>query len=324
LAPDAQRALARLGIGLPRHLLADPQLFAVEALDLATGRRRRYPRHYMNVDRLQFDRWLWTLLPDRVFAFDLCLATGVRQGQRGFIVSYRRAGKEYSIEARCVIGTYGTARPVPGLPGVELNRVRRYLALQEWFAIPDGAPYYQAIFDPLITDYYAWTIPKNGELILGAALAPDKDPLARFALLKRKMTELGLDLSTPLRRRASFLLRPLFTASRPSRKSYSSRLVLAGEAAGFISPSSGEGLSYAFESASLLATAIRTNGPECERAYRNATTGLRRKIAMKCLKNPFLYNKGLRSFIMACGWGDIGRRSQTTRLEPAKEIKTTA
>ncbi len=51
LAPDAQKALARFALTLPKHVLVDPQIFSVRTLDLATGLARHYQRFYINLDR---------------------------------------------------------------------------------------------------------------------------------------------------------------------------------------------------------------------------------------------------------------------------------
>ena len=48
LAPQAARALAEMGLTLPREVLADPQIFAVRTMDLQTGAERSYPRKYVN------------------------------------------------------------------------------------------------------------------------------------------------------------------------------------------------------------------------------------------------------------------------------------
>ena len=37
LAPDAQEMLGRMGLGLPKKVLVDPQLFVVRAVDLQAG-----------------------------------------------------------------------------------------------------------------------------------------------------------------------------------------------------------------------------------------------------------------------------------------------
>jgi len=58
LAPDAQRMLSTLGLGLPKSVLQDPQLFVVRAIDIPHRLERFYQRHYINMDRRQFDRWL--------------------------------------------------------------------------------------------------------------------------------------------------------------------------------------------------------------------------------------------------------------------------
>ena len=63
LAPDAQKMFAKLGLTLPTSLLSDPQIFDVETIDLRLGMVRYYQRHYLNMDRYAFDRWLISLIP---------------------------------------------------------------------------------------------------------------------------------------------------------------------------------------------------------------------------------------------------------------------
>ena len=65
LAPDAQKALAQLGLVLPRSVLSDPQIFAVETIDISQHCIRYYPRHYLNMDRYLFDRWLLSSMMKR-------------------------------------------------------------------------------------------------------------------------------------------------------------------------------------------------------------------------------------------------------------------
>ena len=40
LAPDAQMMLSKLGLGLPKGVLEDPQLFVVKAIDMPQGLKR--------------------------------------------------------------------------------------------------------------------------------------------------------------------------------------------------------------------------------------------------------------------------------------------
>jgi len=301
LAPDAQKALASLGLGLPRSLVVDPQLFVVRSIDLASGREGCYQRHYLNIDRRGFDRWLWSLVPDCVVKFPSSLVTGFAPGPRGFIVRYRRDGREYSVEARAVVGADGARSLVRSRLAVR-DAARRYFAVEEWFACPGVPPSFSAVFDPAITDFYAWTVPKNGELMVGAALDPEGRPLEKFELLKRKLREKGFSLGRPVKRHGGFLLRPRWRGSVFFGRG---NLALVGEAAGLVSPSSGEGVSFALESASLLAAAVRRRGRDFMRSYRRSAAGLRRKILFKSLKASLLYRPRVRQALLASGLGSV-------------------
>ena len=75
LAPDAQEVLAKFGLTLPKSVLEDPQIFAVETVDLAAKNERCYKRHYLNMDRYAFDKWLVSLIPESVEILDArCLS----------------------------------------------------------------------------------------------------------------------------------------------------------------------------------------------------------------------------------------------------------
>ena len=66
LAPDAQKMIAKLGLGVPKEVLVDSQLFAVRTIDLTNDRERLYQRFYFNMNRGKFDRWLFSVIPENV------------------------------------------------------------------------------------------------------------------------------------------------------------------------------------------------------------------------------------------------------------------
>jgi flavin-dependent dehydrogenase len=84
---------------------------------------------------------------------------------------------------------------------------------------------------------------------------------------------------------------------------------LAGEAAGMISPSSLEGISYSMESAKKLAEVINKNYNHIGFKYFMGTLGIRIKLLLKILKMPFIYNKILRKLIMQSGIKTIKRHT---------------
>ena len=298
VAPDAQRELATLGVGLPGSVLAGPQLFAVRTIDVASRKERFYQRHYINVDREAMDHWLCSLVPAAV---DRRFATCVRDiaWQSGhFRIDL---GRGAPARARFIVAADGAAslvrRRLIGAPPI-----RGYVAIQEWRECKQSAPYYGAIFDPEVTDFYSWTIPKGEHLLIGAALRPGRSAGARFAILKRRLRELGFTWGRLLRREGTQLLRP----RHPGQLCLGGgRVALIGEAAGWVSPSSAEGYSYAFASARGLAGALRPDLAGAVGRYRRATRGLAANILGKSLKAQLMYSPWARRLVLASGLSSV-------------------
>ena len=74
-----------------------------------------------------------------------------------------------------------------------------------------------------------------------------------------------------------------------------------GEAAGWISPSSAEGLSYAFKSAEIMAEVLLQSKDNILKRYNKKTKKMRFNILLKNLKSPFMYSPWLRHKVMALG-----------------------
>jgi len=129
LAPEAQRALAALGLGVPREVLIGPQLFAVRAIDVASGIERHYPRHYLNVDRGRFDAWLRTLVPAEVEVRTGHLVTGLCDEGDGVALALESTGGTEIVRARLVVGADGAASRVRAraFPGAEATAMARGL-----------------------------------------------------------------------------------------------------------------------------------------------------------------------------------------------------
>ena len=76
---------------------------------------------------------------------------------------------------------------------------------------------------------------------------------------------------------------------------------LLGEAAGFVSPSSLEGISSALRSGRLLAEAYAHAPAHVHEAYARLTAPLRRRLLLKLLKRPFMYDPLLRRLVLFSG-----------------------
>jgi flavin-dependent dehydrogenase len=174
--------------------------------------------------------------------------------------------------------------------------------VQEWFEARRPDPCYTAVFDPGVTDFYGWVIPKADRIVVGAALHPGPGALARFRRLVQILAGAGLRFGRSVGREGAMLHRP----RRPSHVALGARRVaLVGEAAGLVSPSSAEGVSSALRSASALAAALEPGLDGWEARYRAGTAALRRTLLLKNVKAPVLYAPALRRAILASGIGAI-------------------
>jgi geranylgeranyl reductase len=298
LAPDAQAMLSRMGLGLPRDVLVGPQLFVVRTLDIPGKLERYYQRHYINIDREKFDRWLASLVPGDVekrFGWLLRGCEAEREGVRLHLAGRGGAAEE---GARVVVGADGAASKVRKLLAAGGETPRAYMAVQQWFEIKKAQPYFSVFFDPGLTDFYCWTIPKEGHIIVGGAFFPGQGAAERFERLKERLGGLGYDFGKSVRREGALLLRPTSVGQISVGRGCAA---LVGEAAGWISPSSAEGLSYAMRSAAALADALKDGTRGFMGRYSENTAGLRRNIFLKNLKSGFIFGPHLRMLVMRSG-----------------------
>jgi len=294
LAPDAQKALARFDLTLPKEILVDPQIFAVRTIDLTAKKQRYYQRMYINVNRDKFDRWLLGMEPDNVEILSV-RCTAVSRTENGFTVTWPGG----SASCTTLVGADGAGSLVRrSLFGPA--KIRRYTAIQQWFPIRSVNPFYSCVFDPETSPCCSWSICTADHFIFGGAF-PMKNSRAAFDLQKQRLEEyLGLDFGEPELTEACQVLRP----HRPASFCMGgSGAYLVGEAAGLISPSSLEGISSAMNSARALSESLSAAAPL--KTYRRKTALLRWKLLAKNLKCPFMYHPLLRKWVLKSGLTSI-------------------
>ena len=298
LAPDAQKMIAMLGLGLPGDLIVGPQLFTVRTIDLQSLVEKYYQRFYINIDRRRFDSWLVSLVPDSVDLRLDCSFKSFAREDGCFQLRLVQSGQVQFERARFLVGADGAFSMVRRMAFPSQPVPIKYTALQEWFYPEETQPYFTTIFDPEISDFYSWTIPKEDMLLLGAAIPYRNEVNKRFNLLKRKLANYGFRLGPAVKREGTLILRPMHLNQIYTG---ANGVALIGEAAGWISPSSAEGLSYAFKSALACAQSLAQEEPDFLKTYRRNAAGMLLNIRLKNLKSPFMYHPGLRKIIMQSG-----------------------
>lgn len=290
LSANAQRALAAQGLAVPATILAAEQPGSVRVIDADNELEREVPRPYINCHRELLDRWLLSLVPAGVDVRCGCMLRGVEVGVDGATLRLSTGGRHTMEQARLVVGADGAASPVRRhlFPRAVAPR---YLAVQGWYALEAPVPSHIALFDRAVTDFYGWAVPKDGLLAIGAALAPHADPHGHFARLLARLAACGVVPGRLLWREGALIRRP-----RRQRDicTGAGAVALVGEAAGWISPSSAEGFSYAFRSAAALATALDDGLDGAVARYAANTRPLRRALGREMLKCAGMFTPWLR------------------------------
>lgn len=229
------------------------------------------------VDREHFDEWL----RQRAAGSGAVRATGsferVEYTDDGLAVVHFRAGHAASVRARCVIGADGARSAVARqcVPGAEDTEY--VFAYHEIVRAPAEKPagydgtrcdvYYRGELSP---DFYGWVFPHGDTLSIGTGSA-DKGFSLRGATAALREAA-GMQHFETLRREGAPLpMKPL------KRWDDGRNVVLAGDAAGVVAPSSGEGIYYAMYGGRLAAEAAQ----EFLRTGRSAALASARKRFMK-------------------------------------------
>ncbi len=305
LSPDAQKAFAEFDLTLPKDIMVDPQIFSVRTIDLNTRTERHYQRFYMNLDRHKFDLWLESLAPPTVTRFFGKCGKISREDGCYKLKCRGNDGTENIFTADIVVGADGAGSAVRKFLYPK-KEIRRYTAIQQWFPESHAKPFYSCIFDPKTSDCCSWSISKDSFFIFGGAFAP-KNCRKAFEEQKKRLTEYGFKFGTPLKTEACIVLRPKSPFDICTGRDGA---FLVGEAAGLISPSSLEGISFAVNSARLLAEVINSGIDDPSKKYAEKILPLKLKILVKIMKCPFMYSPFLRKLVMKSGISSITVRER--------------
>ena len=210
------------------------------------------------VQRQVFDASLRRLASQAGAAVIQGHAFAFRWKDKGVEVRYRQGRRIQRLEADWMIGADGATSQVARALGLGIAAV--VVAVQEWVAWepreedPLGRTCQFWYGSELSPDFYAWVFPKGNALTLGTggrrSTAGRLDRCLEVLKARLESGRLGKRL-----RREAF---PIPTRWREPWAAH--RTLRVGDAAGFVMPTSGEGIYYAMKSGAMAAEAILSGG----------------------------------------------------------------
>jgi geranylgeranyl diphosphate/geranylgeranyl-bacteriochlorophyllide a reductase len=297
IAHDAQAALRRLGSEMPPGVRVQPEPRFVHALDLESGREQVYRRDYWNVDRSRFDSWLLDLACRRAEHRSHVQFRAAERDGTEWRVSLNESGTERTVRCRWIVGADGATSAVRRTLFGDRPAPLRLLAVQPVMPDCPRLVRQEVIFSERLTDFYAWAIPKPDCVLVGAAFSDPHQAGPRFNLLLAEMCRrYGIERRV-LNRCSRYLTHP----RRPAELcAGDNEVLLVGEAAGLVSPSSGEGISYALSSGMAAARALASGAPG--RSYAASFRRPARAVCAKLIKARIILAPRLRRLALRLPW----------------------
>ncbi|PIU21322.1 MAG: hypothetical protein COT15_03110 [Candidatus Diapherotrites archaeon CG08_land_8_20_14_0_20_34_12] len=279
---------------VPAYIFAEPKYLDIKYIDWDNGSETLIKKGFYNIHREKFDAWLFqSIKTNNVnISANTKLIDYYPTKKNDYVVAILSSdGEIRSAVCKYLVGCDGALSTVRNkLTNI---KVPYYLAMQELIdkRLCDDACF---IFDNSITDFYCWVIPKDGKTLIGAAVPPES-ARERFGQFKNKLSKKmgcgnlnGIVSSALLSRPNS--LRQTFLGDQ--------NVMLAGEAAGLISPSSGEGISFAQCSGLYCAEAINNRYGNALPYYKEKCKPLLERIRKKLRKSDALKSIGRRPYLL--------------------------
>lgn len=234
------------------------------------------------VDRDRFDEYL----RDRAAMHGAERLTGtflrIERDRDGTHVVWREkaSGEEQRSRTRLVIGADGARSSVARQEVPGGDSIPYVIAYHEIIKAPEGGTAANADYDPLrcdviydgkiSPDFYGWVFPHGAHASVGMGTEKDGVDLKEATAALRQMS--GLSGCETIRKEgAPIPLKPL------DRWDNGRDVVLAGDAAGVVAPSSGEGIFYAMAGGRVAATAAQA----CLRSGKVRDLKIARKLFMR-------------------------------------------
>lgn len=276
---------------LPHAMVLDPAWVHFRYYDWDRKIKKPCSLRFSNVDRALFDEWLLSLLPGSVDVWDRSSFTGCTETADGVDAHVRKAAGTACVHARWVVGADGARSAVrrshPAWPQTQC-----YTTVQEYVTIEPGTiePYFDCIYSRHIDPAYGYgyIVPKGDVAIIGSVFFPKTKGVTAMHEKAIETWAQRYAFGAAVRREGGSAIQ---VRSASDIIAGQGRVLMAGEAAGIMSPSSGEGISFALNSGKLAGTAVvraAREGADAASLYDESLKPIRKNIRRRLFFFPIM------------------------------------
>jgi len=220
---------------------------------------------------------------------------GLKEVNHTYIVKYRVGKQVKQVKTRYIIGADGAHSKVRNTYFRGNPMPRTYVSVQKWYESSGLMPYYVSFFDQQVTDFYSWIIQKGNKLLIGTGIPIESYHALAFDKLVADAKKTGFKIGKCEKETGTLIMR---TTKLNQINASKDGVFLIGEAAGLISPSSAEGISYALKSGEKIARIMNRSLLELNRRYDISLIDIKINLLFKQFKSLIMYNRRFRKIIM--------------------------
>lgn len=272
---------------VPESIIVEPRTVHFRYHDWDRGIRKETDLAFLNVDRAAFDEWLLSLLPGTVEVLPRTRVSGFSERDEGLSIELGIERGMCHVSADLLIGADGARSSIRR--GLGLRQSASYVTLQDFVELAGGIdPVFDCIYMRGMGDEfgYSYVVPKGKVALVGSVFYPrTKRPWEKqdavIDTLRERLPQLGRSEG----REASAAL---CVRSAEDVLPGAGRVLLAGEAGGFMSPTSGEGISYALRTGRFAGIAAAGETAAALQCYIGLTEAIRHDILRRLRWLPFM------------------------------------
>ena len=278
---------------MPDELLLDPPSVQFRFNDWNRQIIKNVDLHFWNVDRIPFDEWMMSLLPETVEVMDAISFVKHEVDTEGRLISTLRkhGGEIVHVISDHIVGADGPRSTVR--KSIDLPAYNRYITVQDYCKREgDIEPVFDCFYIPGIRGFAAgYIIPKDERVLVGCIYFPNTrrahESQEKILAKLRERLPIGESL-----KREGWIAPRHRTADDVGWGKVEGKgaIFLAGEAGGFISPTSGEGISWAMDTGRRVGQVIAQHDDPQEMidSYRAQTLHLKTDIGRRLKVYPFM------------------------------------